>query len=115
MHSMDEGAVLPQLIANVAELDAVAAVAHDAGASFSHVVLRDPAGSGGERFRRRTGDDPWHEEVRRLVEEHGGDELLSGYVRRLASLVEARPSSLVIDSVEGDEDGTYEALLAALG
>lgn len=107
--------VLPQLIANEAELDSFASVALDAGASFSHVVLRDPAGSVGERFRRRTGDDPWHEDVRRLVEEAGGDALLADYEQRLASLVTSRPSALVVGSVEGDEDGTYAALEAALG
>lgn len=107
--------VLPQLIANMAELDAFASVAHDAGASFSHVVLRDPVGSAAERFRRRTGEDPWHEEVRRLVEEDGGDALLADYEQRLASLVASRPSALVVESIEGDEDGTYAALVAALG
>lgn len=107
--------VLPQLIANVAELDSFASVALDAGFSFSHVVLRDPAGPVGERFRRRTGDDPWHEEVRRLVAEAGGDALLDDYEQRLASLVASRPSAVVIESVEGDEDGTYAALVEALG
>jgi predicted kinase len=107
--------VLPQLIANPTELDSFASVALDAGAAFSHVVLRDPAGSVGERFRRRTGDDPWHEVVRRLVEEAGGDALLADYEQRLVSLVVSRPSAVVVASVEGDEDGTYAALVAALG
>ncbi len=107
--------VLPQLIANEVELDSFASVATSAGASFAHVVLRDSAGSPGQRFRRRTGDDPWHAEVQQLVAEAGGDAVLDDYARRLDALVAARPSTLVVDSVEGDEDGTYAALVAALG
>ncbi|MDZ5661792.1 AAA family ATPase [Nocardioides sp. zg-1308] len=110
--------VLPQLIADPGELDAFAEVARGAGASFQHVVLRDPSArtgrAAGERFRRRSGDDPWHDEVRRLVAEAGGDALLGDYVRRLSALVEDRPGTLVVDSVEGDEGTTYAALVAAL-
>lgn len=106
--------VLPQLIANPTELDDFAAVATGAGACFSHVVLRDPAGSVGDRFRRRTGADPWHDEVRRLVDDQGGDALLRDYERRLLELCGARPSTLLVESVEGDEDRTYAALVEAL-
>lgn len=107
--------VLPQLIANAAELDSFSSVAVSAGASFEHVVLRDPVGSVGDRFGRRSGDDPWHAEVRRLVAEAGGDAVLDDYARRLTELVTLRPATLVVASVEGDEDGTYAALVAALG
>ena len=107
--------ILPQLIANEAELDSFASVTVGTGASFAHVVLRDPAGAVGERFRRRAGDDPWHQEVRRLIEEQGGDAVLDDHARRLSDLVASRPSTLVVDSVEGDEEGTYAALVGALG
>lgn len=107
--------VLPQLIANPTEVDSFASVATSAGASFVHVVLRDPSGAPADRFRRRAGNDPWHAEVRRLVVEAGGDSVLADYEQRLDALVASRPGILVVESVEGDEDGTYDALLAALG
>ncbi|RYB92022.1 hypothetical protein EUA93_18130 [Nocardioides oleivorans] len=107
--------VLPQLFARAAELDAFAAVATDAGADVAHVVLRDPLGGAAARFRRRCGDDPWHAEVVRLVEAAGGDAVITGHAERLDALVASRPGTLVVDSVEGDEDGTYAALVEALG
>jgi predicted kinase len=106
--------VLPQLIANPTELDAFADVALAVGSTFTHVVLRDPAGRVGERFRRRSGNDPWHTQVQRLVEDAGGDAVLDDHARRLDALVASRPSTIVVESVEGDEDGTYAALAAAL-
>jgi hypothetical protein len=69
----------------------------------------------GDRFRRRGGHDPWHEEVRRLVDEQGGDAVLAAHAQRLAAVTEKVPEVLVVESVEGDEDGTYEALVRALG
>ncbi|SEC96978.1 hypothetical protein SAMN04489844_3366 [Nocardioides exalbidus] len=107
--------VLPQLLANGAELDAFAAVPVGVGSDFVHVVLRDPAGDVTGRFRRRAGDDPWHAEVQRLVEDAGGDAVIASHAQRLDALVASRPGTLVVDSVEGDEDGTYAALVAALG
>jgi hypothetical protein len=107
--------VLPQLLARAGELDAFAAVATGAGADFVHVVLRDASGDVADRFRRRSGDDPWHAEVLRLVEAAGGDEVILGHARRLDALVAARPGTLVVESVEGDEDGTYESLVTAVG
>lgn len=106
--------VLPQLIANAAELDSFARVAAASGASFVHVVLRDARDDAAARFGRRAGDDPWHAEVQALVSAAGGASLIDDYVRRLDELVALRPSALVVRSVEGDEDGTYAALGAAL-
>ncbi len=107
--------MLPQLIASSSELDSFASVATSAGASFVHVLLRDPTGAPADRFRRRAGDDPWHAEVQRLVDEAGGDGVIAGYAQRLDDLVASRPEIIVVESVEGDEDGTYDALVAALG
>ena len=106
--------VVPQLIANGAELDGFASVATDAGAEFVHVVLRDPAGDPAARFRRRTGTDPWHDEVRTLVEEAGGDKVIERHAANLDALVAQRPGTHVVRSVEGDEDATYAALSARL-
>ena len=98
--------VLPQLVANPAEVDSFASVADAAGASFDHVVLHDRVGAPADRFWRRSGHDPWHAEVRRLVADGGGDGLIAAYAQRLDVLVASRPEIIVVESVEGDEDGT---------
>jgi hypothetical protein len=106
--------VLPQLTADPAAVAAYARTATQAGAGFVHVLLRDPAGDPAARFRRRTGRDPWHEEVRRIVDAEGGDALIEGYAARLDALIASDPGVLVVDSVEGDEELTCAALARAV-
>lgn len=102
--------VLPQLLADPGELAKFREAGESAGAGFVHVLVADPSGDPAGRFRRRTGDDPWHADVRALVEEAGGDAVIERYAERLRLL----EPDVVVPSVEGDEDGTYAALLDAL-
>ena len=109
--------VLPQLTADPDGLAAYAGLAADAGARFVHVLLRDPAGDPAARFRRRAGSgpaDPWHEAVRRIIDAEGGDSVVERYASRLDALAARDPGTLVVDSVEGDEDGTFAALVRAV-
>lgn len=103
--------VLPQLTADPDGVEAYARLASAAGADFVHVLFRDPAGSPAARFRRRAGSDPWHDEVRRIVDAEGGDRVVEGFASRLHALAARDPGVLVVDSVEGDEDRTYAALV----
>ena len=109
--------VLPQLTADPDGLASYAGLAADAGARFIHVLVRDPAVDPAARFRRRAGAgpaDPWHDAVRRIVDTEGGDVVVERYSERLAALLDRHPGTLVVDSVEGDEDATYEALVGVV-
>lgn len=110
--------VLPQMLTDPAELDRFEACAARAGADFVERVLMDEVGSAVARFHRRGADgtsDPWHAQVRAIVADTGGDDLLARYHRALTLVVETRPGARVVASVEGDPEGTYRALLASLG
>lgn len=109
--------VLPQMIVRVAELEKFEAASRAAAAEFVECLLTDDLDSSVARFHRRGGSEPetdWHQQVRAIVEADGGDELVAGYHRGLEALLEKRPATIVIRSIEGDADGTYWALLEAL-
>lgn len=112
-HSGD--VVLPQLLADPAELATVEAAVGRVGARWVEVVLVDAADDAVARFGRRgAADEPWHEEVRDIVRAQGGDRLLDGYVAQLDALVRARPDAVVVTSTEGDPDATYAAVVEAV-
>ncbi len=108
--------VLPQLIARSSELGRFEAAALDVGATYVGVLLTDDLETSLARFHRRGGDqDPWHDQVRRIVAEQGGDDVLAWYHAALADLALHRPDTVVVPSVEGDVEATYAAVLAAVG
>jgi predicted kinase len=104
--------VLPQLIANESELGRFEAAARDAGGRFVEVFLE--AADLEERFGAREPDHPWLQAVHQLVEEAPADHL-SKYAQRLAALSEARPDSVRLSTSTGDLEGSYTALVAAVG
>jgi len=105
--------VVPQLVARVDQLVRFEQVAFDLRADLVHVLLVDAGGDPVGRFHRRAGEDPWHTEVRGLVERQGGADVLAGYEKGLAKVVAERPDVRVVRSVEGDPDGTWGALVDA--
>ncbi|NYI79961.1 AAA family ATPase [Nocardioides panzhihuensis] len=108
--------VLPQLLARVSEVERFERAALDAGAEFVEILLATESTDAVRRFHDRDdGVDPWHSTVRALVAEGGGDASLMAYAEKLGELAEKRPATRIIASVDGDEDGTYAAVLAALG
>ena len=109
--------VLPQLLVNLDELARFEACATRAGADFVERVLMDDAEASVARFHRRGGPGPadaWHDQVRAIVAESGGDEVLLGYHAGLERLLRARPDAVRLTSLDGDPDRTYQALLASL-
>lgn len=106
--------VFPQMLADPGEVARFEASATDVGAQFVEIMLMDVAPACLQRFHRRNGDDPWHDHVRAIVAELGGDDLLLRTHERLQSLSEQRRAIRVISSIDGDEDHTYQALLDAL-
>jgi len=109
--------VLPQMFLRLEELERFERVALDAGAEFVEVVLMDERDAAVARFHRRGNgqeEDPWHEQVRRIVAANGGSSSLAASHDALIALLAQRPNARVIASVEGAEDATYSALLLAL-
>lgn len=110
--------VLPQLVANPAELARIEACARSAGARFRERFLMTDVDQALDRFHRRGADgqdDPWHDQVRAIVAGEGGDEVLVGYHSALERLIADRPDAVVIQTHEGAVDQTYERLIASLG
>ena len=109
--------VLPQFLARVSEIERFEAAATSVGASFVEVMVTDERDNAVARFDRRGADDdddPWHEQVREVVLEMGGDDYLRDMYDALAGVLAERSSYVVVRSVEGELDATYEALLRAL-
>lgn len=109
--------VLPQMLVDPGELDRFERCATQVGAGFVERVLMDSVEAAVARFHRRGADsatDPWHAQVRAIVADTGGDDLLAHYHARLTEVAANRPGAHVVASVEGDPDGTYRALLDSL-
>ena len=110
--------VLPQMLVDPVELERFEGAAHAAGAEFVERFLMDTRDATVARFHRRganAASDPWHHQVREIVARDGGDEVLRRCHDGLERLLARRPRAVVIGSVEGAEDETYEALAASLG
>jgi predicted kinase len=109
--------VLPQLLADPAEVARFEDSATAAGAEFVERMLMDDGDRAVARFARRGGDgppDPWHDQVRAIVAAEGGDASLARTHARLLRLLEVRPSVVVVASEDGDVEGTYRRLLTSL-
>jgi predicted kinase len=110
--------VLPQLLTDPGQVARFESAATEAGARFVERMLMDSTGSAVARFHRRGGarpEDPWHAQVRAIVDAEGGDELLRAQHGALERLLPVRPDVVVIPSVEGQVEQTYDAFLASLG
>lgn len=108
--------VLPQYLGQVAEIRKFEAVATMTGSRFVEILLTDTHDAALTRFECR-GDhtvDPWHQQVRQIVEDGGGRALLSSMYVRLAEVTKARPAMTVIDTRAGAIDDAYAAVLAVL-
>ena len=109
--------VFPQLLMDPAEVTRFEACAHAAGAAFVERFLMADAATSVARFHRRGADDrddPWHDRVRLIVAEQGGDAALAGWHADLVRLLAERPAARVIHSAEGDVEGTFRRLIASL-
>lgn len=109
--------VLPQMLNDPAEVARFEQAATAVGAEFVECMLMDTPARSVSRFHRRGSgsSEPWHAHVRAIVEDLGGDEHLAETHLGLRQLLDLRPDIVVIPSVEGQEDVTYRAFLAAVG
>lgn len=109
--------VLPQMLARPGEVRRFEAAASAAGAEFVELMLTDERESAVARFHRRRGSgatDEWHEQVRAVVAADGGDEVLRRCFDDLAEVLVQRPDAVVVPSVEGAVDETYQAVVRAV-
>jgi len=109
--------VLPQLLIDPGELARFEDTATRAGAEFTERILMDSAAACVARFHRRGSAgaaDPWHDRVRAIVAANGGDEALTARHDALTRLARDRPGAVVITSVDGAVDATYDALVTSL-
>lgn len=109
--------VFPQMLLDPDELARFQACATNVGAEYIECVLMDTPNAAVARFHRRGAtdpEDPWHSQVRVIVADAGGDDLLQRNCAALEALIEGRPDVIRIDSVEGDVEQTYRALLQAV-
>jgi predicted kinase len=99
--------VVPQLVADPAQLVRFRAAATDAHATYLHVVLTAAPDDLVRRFRGRGDDQPWDAHARVLVDGDGGNDSLHEWTRRLEELGGTRVPST-------DLEATYAELLVAL-
>jgi predicted kinase len=106
--------VLPQMLADPAEVARFEGAASAAGADFVERFLMDTREATVARFHRRgafDAQDPWHDQVREIVAGEGGDERLLHCHEALTRLIADRPRAVVIMSTDGDVGETYRALI----
>lgn len=109
--------VLPQMLVRPSELARFQGCAVRAGAQFVERFLMDERLAAIARFNRRgqsSPDDPWHGQVRAIVQEQGGDVALARWHAALEDLLAQRPDAHVIRSDEGDVAATYARLVDSL-
>ena len=108
--------IMPQYLGRIGEIERFEAAAVDNGATFREIVLMDTRERSIERFSRRgDGEElPWHDQIRQVVGQNGGEALLSQMYDQLHEVLELRPSYRVVPSHPGAIRETYEALRSAL-
>jgi len=108
--------VMPQYLGLVNEIERFEAAAAESGAAFCEVMLMDDKERSLDRFslRGHGADSVWHAEVRRLVEQNGGRNLLADMYDRLGEVLQARSAYTVIRSESGAIAETYDALTSTL-
>lgn len=112
--------VLPQLVGDADELARLEALARRAGAKLVECVLLDESDDAAAvvgRFDRRgsVDPDPWHAQVAAIVAADGGDDVLREWHARVLALVSQRPDAVVVRTREGDVEGAWARLVAAVG
>jgi predicted kinase len=109
--------VLPQMLVDPLELARFASCAVRAHARFVERMLMDDPERAVARFNRRGEAEPgntWHAQVRAIVAADGGDTELLRLYRALQDLLPQQPNAVVVESMEGDLEATYQRLLGSL-
>lgn len=109
--------LVPQYLGRLDFVDTLQQLAADVGAEFIELALVSDRGDVVRRFEHRSLTSPHqaHRDAAELQRRAGGRETLAATYDRLLAVIAARPATRMITSVDGDVDGTYRDLLAALG
>ena len=105
--------IVPQFVALAGYLDQLIEVAGDASAQHRELILIESAEAAERRFHARADDPMWAEHQKiaaRFIADAGG---FAHQYERLTHATKGR-DAIEIRSIEGDIDGTYAAILAAL-
>jgi predicted kinase len=107
--------VVPQFLGRLDFVDELAELSATERARFVEIVLRSAAGDDEDRFRRRAADPqtPAHHDATALYERTAWT--FPEMYRAMLDVVGRRPATVTIWTVEGDVDGAYRNLLAAVG
>ncbi len=109
--------VMPQFLSDDAEIVLFEAAASSAGAAFVEIVLMDDADACVRRFADRSSasGDALASVIDSIVDSAGGGDYLMVLHRQLTDLVQSRDEVVLVRCVGGDAEGTYHAVLGALG
>jgi predicted kinase len=88
--------VLPQLLADPAELERFVAAATGVGASYTGILLDLPDETLADRWRSRDTTQPTTAASNRVIASAGGDEVVLGLARRLRGLAATRTDTTVL-------------------
>jgi predicted kinase len=108
--------VLPHFFARLEEITSFEEFVREHGADFCEVVLLDDREAAVERFNHRARDstDPWIRHHHRLIGLRGGSVVLETMYDGLLEVVRLRPGAVVVPSVAGAVQETYELLIDVL-
>jgi len=107
--------VVPQFLGRPDFIDALAELCATEGAEFVEIVVRSAVDDDEARFQRRAADPqtPAHHDATALYER--ADSTFPQMYRAMLDVMGRRPGTVTIWTVEGDVDGAYRNLLAAVG
>jgi predicted kinase len=109
--------VMPQYLGDLREIEGFEHVATAAGAEFVEVVLMAEGESIVHRFAERGSgsDDQLLHVITSTVGRSGGPAYLRALHDQLSDAVASRERAIVVQSRQGDIEGTYRDVLAGLG
>jgi predicted kinase len=108
--------VMPQVLCQLSEIALFEAAARDNGAAFCQVVLMDTKQQSLERCNRRGEDGAqiWYQQVQEILDQMSGQALVADIHDQLVAVIAARSDAMVVPSIAGAIQQTYEALTAVL-
>lgn len=106
--------VMPQLVANLDEVERFEGAAARANADYREIALIVDPGEQIRRFRARSDRSPVDRQIRRHVDSGGGDQLLERIHRHFSDYLEQRPLARRLSTTGDDPDVSHDALLCAL-
>ena len=109
--------VVPQYLGRLTLIEQLEQVATETGVPFREAVLMTTRDEAVRRFDQRTraAIESTHVEAWRMTDPGQGLDDVGAMYDRLLTMLDQRPTAVVIDTVTDDPVATYERLLDALG